>query len=72
MFIAKNSPTKNFPRIRKKNRGEEFSGEEFADEECFDEESSSEEFSGNPQLSYETITSYVSNTEHCVVLREYS
>jgi hypothetical protein len=45
MFLAKNSPTKNFPPIRKKIRGEVFSGEEFSDEECSDEESSSEEFS---------------------------
>jgi hypothetical protein len=48
MFLAKNSLAKNFPPIRKKNGGEEFSGKEFSDKECSDEESSSEEFSGNP------------------------
>jgi hypothetical protein len=45
MFLAK-----NFPSIRKKIRGEEFSGEKFSEEENqmkWNGESSSEEISGN-------------------------
>jgi hypothetical protein len=50
IFLAKNVPAKNFPPIRKKIQGEEFSGEKFLTknvpaknfltEECTGEESS--------------------------------